>query len=77
MCHTLHTPQGILGLISYIGAANAGVPLAYLQTQFGWAGYFAAMAGACCITFLLLLPLVGAKSMVQKQKEAAAQQGAA
>lgn len=63
-------PQGILGLISYIGAANAGVPLAALQQQFGWGGYFAAMAGSCVCTLLLLLPLSRAKSMSQRQKEA-------
>lgn len=63
--------QGILGLISYIGAANAGVPLAALQQHFGWNGYFVAMASACIITLLLLLPLSTAKSMAQKQKEAA------
>ena len=28
--------QGVLGLISYLGAANAGIPLAYVLKNYGW-----------------------------------------
>lgn len=30
--------QGILGLISYMGAAGAGIPLSYLQVRLGGCG---------------------------------------
>jgi sugar phosphate permease len=30
--------QGILGLISYMGAAGAGIPLSYLQVRLGVGG---------------------------------------
>jgi OPA family sugar phosphate sensor protein UhpC-like MFS transporter len=62
--------QGVLGLISYIGAANAGVPLAHFIGQYSWDGYFVVMAGASVATALLLAPLANAKSAVQKQREA-------
>lgn len=52
-----------------MGAANAGIPLAALERQFGWNGYFGAMIGACVISLLLLAPLANAKSYVQKQQE--------
>jgi sugar phosphate permease len=61
--------QGILGLISYMGAANAGVPLAALQRAFGWDGYFAAMAGASAVAVLLLAPLANARSRAQREEQ--------
>lgn len=61
--------QGILGLISYMGAAGAGIPLSYLQVHYGWNGYFTAMIGACVISLALMLPLANAKSYVQTQGE--------
>jgi len=57
--------QGVLGLVSYAGAANAGAPLAHLQGLLGWDGYFLAMAGASVMALLLLAPLADAKSRVQ------------
>eukprot|EP00879_Flechtneria_rotunda_P019730 GHRR01020732.1.p1 GENE.GHRR01020732.1~~GHRR01020732.1.p1 ORF type:complete len:403 (+),score=123.10 GHRR01020732.1:420-1628(+) len=62
--------QGILGLISYMGAAGAGIPLSYLQVKYGWNGYFVAMIGACIISLLLLLPLANAHSYVQRERAA-------
>lgn len=62
--------QGILGLISYMGAAGAGIPLSFLQARYGWNGYFTAMIGACVVSLLLLLPLANAKSYVQAEREA-------
>jgi OPA family sugar phosphate sensor protein UhpC-like MFS transporter len=57
--------QGILGLVSYSGAAAAGVPLAFMQHRFGWDGYFALLAAACLAAVALLLPLVNARSQAQ------------
>jgi OPA family sugar phosphate sensor protein UhpC-like MFS transporter len=57
--------QGILGLVSYSGAAAAGVPLAFMQSRFGWDGYFALLAAACIAAICLLLPLVNARSQAQ------------
>ena len=28
--------QGVLGLVAYMGAANAGIPLAYVLKHHGW-----------------------------------------
>ncbi len=64
--------QGFLGLVAYIGAANAGIPLAYVLKHFGWNGYFAAMTAACCCALLLLSPLANAPSHEQSTKAAAA-----
>lgn len=61
--------QGLLGLVSYLGAANAGIPLSYVVNRFGWDGYFAAMAAACVVALCLLAPLVGAKSRAQQQEQ--------
>ncbi len=60
--------QGILGLVAYIGAANAGVPLSYVLKNFGWDGYFMAMSAACVGALLLLAPLMHARSFAQQQK---------
>ena len=60
------SPQGVLGLISYLGAANAGVPLALVVKHSGWDGYFTAMSAACVIALALLAPLANAKSFVQQ-----------
>ncbi|WIA10980.1 hypothetical protein OEZ85_011139 [Tetradesmus obliquus] len=64
--------QGILGLISYMGAAAAGIPLSFMQVRYGWNGYFTAMIGACVVSLVLLLPLANAKSYVQAQRDAKA-----
>eukprot|EP00878_Enallax_costatus_P014199 GHUV01014852.1.p1 GENE.GHUV01014852.1~~GHUV01014852.1.p1 ORF type:complete len:220 (+),score=30.38 GHUV01014852.1:228-887(+) len=61
--------QGILGLISYMGAAGAGIPLSHMQVRYGWNGYFTAMIGACVMSLVLLLPLANAKSYVQSERE--------
>ena len=57
--------QGFLGLVAYIGAANAGVPLSLILKTYGWSGYFIALSVACCCAFFLLIPLVNAKSFAQ------------
>ncbi|KAF8068291.1 uhpC [Scenedesmus sp. PABB004] len=64
--------QGILGLISYAGAAGAGIPLSFLQARYGWDGYFSALLGACVVSLALLAPLANAKSWAQTQRAAKA-----
>ncbi|KIY94627.1 hexose-phosphate transporter [Monoraphidium neglectum] len=63
--------QGILGLISYAGAAFAGIPLAFMQQRFGWDGYFGLLAGGCVAAVALLLPLINARSQAQIATEGA------
>jgi OPA family sugar phosphate sensor protein UhpC-like MFS transporter len=62
--------QGLLGWVAYLGAANAGVPLSLVVQSHGWGAFFAALLAACGVTVLLLLPLVGARSYVQRQGQA-------
>jgi sugar phosphate permease len=59
--------QGILGLIAYLGAANAGVPLSAVVQRAGWPGFFTALLAACGVTLLLLAPLAGARSYTQRK----------
>ena len=59
--------EGFLGWIAYLGAANAGVPLSLLVQQYGWDAFFLALIFACGTGILLLAPLVGAKSYLQRQ----------
>jgi len=64
--------QGVLGLVAYMGAANAGIPLSWVVQKYGWDGYFAAMTAACVAALALLAPLANAHSHVQKQRAGAA-----
>lgn len=57
--------QGMLGWIAYLGAANAGVPLSLVVQKLGWGAYFSGLVAACGLAFLLLLPLINAKSFKQ------------
>jgi sugar phosphate permease len=57
--------QGVLGLVAYIGAANAGIPLSYVVKRYGWDGYFLTLAGAAAVALALLAPLANARSFVQ------------
>ena len=59
----------MLGLVAYLGAANAGIPLAYVLQHAGWDGYFSAMSAACVAALLLLMPLANARSHVQLQQK--------
>jgi len=58
--------EGFLGWIAYLGAANAGVPLSLLVQQYGWDAFFAALLLSCIIGIMLLAPITGAKSFVQR-----------
>jgi sugar phosphate permease len=64
--------QGILGWIAYLGAANAGIPIAHVVQSHGWAGFFTAMLGACGVALLLLATVANAQSYGQRQAKAAA-----
>lgn len=61
--------QGFLGIISYAGAASAGVPLALLVEKFGWNAFFASLGASCILVVLLILPCVNLKSYSQKVDE--------
>ena len=69
--------EGFLGWVAYLGAANAGVPLSLLVQRFGWDAFFAVMVGACGVAVLLLLPLLDARSFVQREADARAKLAAA
>jgi len=58
--------EGFLGWIAYLGAANAGVPLSLLVQSYGWDAFFAALISACVLAILLLAPITGAKSYLQR-----------
>uniref|UniRef100_A0A6U2BE34 Major facilitator superfamily (MFS) profile domain-containing protein n=2 Tax=Micromonas pusilla TaxID=38833 RepID=A0A6U2BE34_MICPS len=58
--------EGFLGWIAYLGAANAGVPLSLLVQQYGWNAFFAALLLACAAAIVLLAPITGAQSHVQR-----------
>jgi sugar phosphate permease len=64
--------QGFLGWVSYLGAANAGVPLAAIVQSRGWDAYFGALAACCGVVVALMLPLVGAPSHSQREARLAA-----
>jgi sugar phosphate permease len=61
--------QGFLGIISYAGAASAGVPLALLVEKFGWNAFFASLGASCILVVLLILPMINLKSYSQKVEE--------
>ena len=55
------------------GAAQAicaGVPLSLLVQRYGWDAFFATMIGASGVALLLLMPLMNAKSFVQRDADA-------
>ena len=58
--------EGFLGWVAYLGAANAGVPLALVVQNHGWSAYFATLLAACGGALLLLAPMVRLRSHVQR-----------
>jgi OPA family sugar phosphate sensor protein UhpC-like MFS transporter len=46
---------GFVGLFGYMGAALSGYPLALIMEQWGWEGFFIAIAIASSMTGMLLL----------------------
>ena len=61
--------EGFLGWIAYLGAANAGVPLSLLVQQYGWEAFFAALLTATMVGICLLVPLIDAKSYLQRKSQ--------
>ena len=66
--HAVSAALGFLGWVSYLGAANAGVPLAALVQSKGWEAYFGALAACCGIVVLLMLPMALAPSWSQRER---------
>jgi sugar phosphate permease len=54
-------------LLLLAGAANAGIPLSIIVKEYGWASYFNTLVGACALALLLLSPMTGLKSFVQRR----------
>lgn len=50
------TATGVLGWISYLGAAASGFPLSLAIRKFGWVGFFAALLGSSILALVCLLP---------------------
>ena len=59
--------QGFLGWVAYLGAANAGIPLAMIVQNMGWGAYFTTLMAACGVACLLMAPMVNAMSYNQKK----------
>lgn len=51
------------------GAANAGVPLAYVVDKYGWDAYFGVLIACCLVVIVLMLPMLNLKSYSQQQAE--------
>ncbi len=51
------TSTGFIGWFAYIGAAVAGYPLAAVAQEFGWEGFFIAMAVCSVVSLAFLIPL--------------------
>lgn len=65
---------GFVGWIAYLGAATAGYPLGKMTQEFGWIGFFIALAACGAISVALLLPLWSVKSnprFMEEEKKAA------
>jgi MFS transporter, OPA family, sugar phosphate sensor protein UhpC len=63
--------QGLLGWVSYMGAACAGAPLAFAVQKLGWNTYFLAMIIAAGIASALVVPMLNLKSYSQRVAEEA------
>ena len=60
--------QGLLGWVSYMGAACAGAPLAYAVQKMGWGFYFSAMTAAAVAACVLVIPMLNLRSYTQNQQ---------
>ncbi len=58
----------VLCCCSYLGAANAGVPLSIIVRDYGWNAYFTTLLCACAGALLLLSPMTNLKSYVQRKE---------
>eukprot|EP00871_Galdieria_phlegrea_P003383 jgi/Galph1/4045/GphlegSOOS_G2646.1 len=59
---TVATATGLLGNISYLGAAFAGLPVTLAIRRFGWNAYFLSLMFSSFSSLLILLPLWNAKA---------------
>lgn len=60
---------GFVGLFAYLGAAIAGYPLGKMTQEYGWQGFFIAIALCGLISVILLLPLWSIKTNPKLAKE--------
>ena len=51
------TATGVLGFISYLGAAASGAPLSMIIHSFGWSGYFVTLLAGVLLSVICLLPM--------------------
>lgn len=58
--------QGLLGWVSYMGAACAGAPLAWATQKYGWSFFFGTMIAASFAACALVVPMLNLKSFVQQ-----------
>mmetsp|Transcript_29024 Transcript_29024/g.81199 ORF Transcript_29024/g.81199 Transcript_29024/m.81199 type:complete len:142 (+) Transcript_29024:74-499(+) len=58
--------EGFLGYVAYLGAANAGAPLAHVVREMGWTAYFVTLLTACGLALALLVPMRNLPSHVQQ-----------
>ena len=58
--------EGFLGYVAYLGAANAGAPLAYIVREYGWTSYFGTLLVACALALVLLAPMRNLPNWTQK-----------
>ena len=56
------TASGFTGWVAYLGAAVAGYPLGKITQEYGWTGFYIALAISAAIATLLLLPIWNARS---------------
>eukprot|EP01026_Neomeris_dumetosa_P058917 TRINITY_DN5499_c0_g1_i5.p1 TRINITY_DN5499_c0_g1~~TRINITY_DN5499_c0_g1_i5.p1 ORF type:complete len:538 (+),score=63.90 TRINITY_DN5499_c0_g1_i5:62-1675(+) len=63
--------QGLLGWISYLGAASAGYPLSLMVKKYGWSVYFTSLIASCGIALILLVPMLNLKSYTQREEATA------
>lgn len=54
---TVATATGILGWVSYLGAAASGFPISLVVKNFGWPAYLLMMGASTLSAGLFLLPL--------------------
>ena len=62
------TANGFVGLVSYIGAAAAGGPLALITQEYGWEGFFITLLGCCLASALILIPTWHIKEVKRKSE---------
>jgi MFS transporter, OPA family, sugar phosphate sensor protein UhpC len=62
------TATGVLGWISYGGAAASGLPLSILVRTFGWQAFFICMVGASIAAAVVLLPMAALRGRPSEKR---------